>query len=140
MKPSDRILIAGARGMVGSAMVRALSAQGFDQLLTPTRLEVDFTRQAETEAYLTETKPDVVFVAAAKVGGILANDTYPADFARDNALIALNAIDGAYRAGVPRLLFLGSTCIYPRLAPQPIQHVGINREPVGLPPDGAVPR
>jgi len=106
--------------MVGSAMKRALQARGFDRLLTPSRQEVDFTRQAEVEAYIAAEKPDVVFVTAAKVGGILANDTYPADFARDNAAIALNSIDAAYRAGVQRLLFLGSTCIYPRMAPQPM--------------------
>ncbi|BET67304.1 GDP-L-fucose synthase [Opitutales bacterium ASA1] len=120
MKPDTRIYVAGHRGMVGSAFVRRLQAAGFTNLLLPGRDEVDLVDQAKTYAWFEKNKPEVVFVAAAKVGGILANKTYPADFIRDNLAIALNCVEGARRSGVQRLLFLGSSCIYPKIAPQPM--------------------
>ena len=116
----SRIYIAGHRGMVGSAIMRALEARGCDNLVTRTHAELDLTDQAAVRAFFEQERPDAVYLAAAKVGGILANDTYPADFIRDNLAIELNVIDGAWRAGVQRLLFLGSSCIYPRLAEQPM--------------------
>jgi GDP-L-fucose synthase len=115
-----RIFVAGHRGMVGGALVRRL--QKIDcEILTVTHKEVDLRRQAETEAWLAANKPDTVFVAAATVGGILANDTRPAEFLYDNMMIEGNLIEGARRIGVKKLLFLGSSCIYPRLAPQPMK-------------------
>ena len=115
-----RIFVAGHRGMVGSALVRRL--QKIDcEILTATHKEVDLRRQAETEAWLAAHKPDTVFVAAATVGGILANDTRPAEFLYDNMMIEANVIEGARRIGARKLLFLGSSCIYPRLAPQPMK-------------------
>jgi GDP-L-fucose synthase len=115
----QRVFVAGHRGMVGSALVRRLSNEGCE-ILTVKRSEVDLRRQAETEAWLARARPDAVFVAAATVGGILANDTRPAEFLYDNVAIAANVIEGARRFGVKKLLFLGSSCIYPRLAPQPM--------------------
>lgn len=119
-----RIFVAGHLGMVGSAILRRLEnrrAAGEDlELLTRTRTELDLRDRAETLAYLTRTRPDLVILAAAKVGGIHANNTYPADFIHDNLVIETNVISASHRAGVQRLLFLGSSCIYPRLAPQPI--------------------
>lgn len=106
--------------MVGSAMVRRLEAAGFEHIITRTRSELDLTNAAAVDAFYAESKPDVVIIAAAKVGGIHANNTYPAEFLYDNLALELNLIHGAYRYGVKRLLFLGSTCIYPREAPQPI--------------------
>lgn len=106
--------------MVGSALVRALGNRGCKRIITATRSEVNLTHQAETEAFIAKTSPDIVIVAAAKVGGIHANATYPADFLYENLMIAANCIHAAYQAGVKRLLFLGSSCIYPRMAPQPI--------------------
>lgn len=120
MKHSDRIFVAGHRGMVGSAIVRRLEAGGYREVLTAGRDVVDLTRQDETEGWLAEQRPDVVVLAAAKVGGILANDSRPADFIRDNLQIETNVIDAAWRAGARKLLFLGSSCIYPRDAPQPM--------------------
>lgn len=114
------VFVAGHRGMVGSAIVRALEQKGRARLITATRDEVDLTRQDAVERFLAERRPDVAIVAAAKVGGIVANASYPADFLYENLLIAANCIHGAWRAGVRRLLFLGSSCIYPRLAPQPM--------------------
>lgn len=116
-----RILIAGASGMVGNSVTRKLRAYGCSQLLTPTREELDFTDQASVARYMKRLSPEVVIICAAKVGGIYANATYPADFLYENLLIASNLIHQAHKAGVDRLLFLGSTCIYPRLAPQPIR-------------------
>jgi len=114
-----RLWVADSRGMVGGALVRRLEAEGCE-ILTHGRETVDLTRQAEVEAYLADTRPDAIIVAAAKVGGILANDSYPVDFLHQNLMIAANICAAAHAADVPRLLFLGSSCIYPRLAPQPI--------------------
>lgn len=114
------VFVAGHRGMVGSALVRALEHRGCTRILTATRTEADLTRQAETEAFMAQTRPDIVIIAAAKVGGISANATYPAEFLYENLMIAANCIQAAHRSGVQRLLFLGSSCIYPRLAPQPM--------------------
>lgn len=113
------VWVAGHRGMVGSAIVRRLEREGCD-VLTADRGELDLTRQAEVEEWMTAMKPEAVFLAAAHVGGILANDTYPADFLYDNLAIEANVIRGAWKTGVAKLLFLGSSCIYPREAPQPM--------------------
>lgn len=119
--PADtKIYIAGHRGLVGSAIVRALQAEGYANLVLRTSAELDLCNQAAADAFFAEEKPDYAFLAAAKVGGIYANDTYPADFIRDNLQIQTNVIDAAWRNGVKRLLFLGSSCIYPKLAPQPM--------------------
>jgi len=115
-----RIYVAGHHGMVGSAIVRRLVEGGHD-VITAGRQQVDLERQQQTEEFLGATKPDVVIVAAAKVGGIHANNAYPADFISDNLAIARNTIDGSYKAGVKKLLFLGSSCIYPKLAHQPMR-------------------
>ena len=114
-----RIYVAGHHGMVGSACARRLAAEGAE-VLTSDRATVDLRRQAEVEDFMAETKPDAVIVAAAKVGGILANDTYPAEFLYDNLMIESHLIEASHRVGVNRLLFLGSSCIYPREAPNPI--------------------
>jgi GDP-L-fucose synthase len=106
--------------MVGSAFVRGIHQRGGQDILTATHAELDLRRQSEVENWMVERKPEVVILAAAKVGGIHANHTYPAEFIYDNLMMAANVIHGAYRAGVKRLLFLGSSCIYPRLAPQPM--------------------
>ena len=118
---SRPIYVAGHRGLVGSAIVRALQARGYTNLLTRTSKELDLRRQADVEAFFAAERPAYVFLAAAKVGGIHANDTWPADFIHDNLAIETNIVHAAWRAGVERLLFLGSTCIYPRLAPQPLK-------------------
>jgi GDP-L-fucose synthase len=120
MRPDASIFVAGHRGMVGSALVRALHAAGFENLVLRDRNELDLTRQADVERFFAGTRPQYVFLAAAKVGGILANDSSPAEFLRDNLAIQTNIIDAAYRNGTSKLLFLGSSCVYPRLAPQPI--------------------
>jgi GDP-L-fucose synthase len=117
---SKKLLIFGARGMVGSALSRAARARGITDILSPSSSELDLTNQADTEKYLAEHQPDEVIVAAAKVGGIHANSTYPADFIYINMMIAANTIHGSYKAGVKRLMFLGSSCIYPKFAPQPM--------------------
>ncbi len=114
-----RVWVAGHRGMVGSAVVRRLAGEGCE-IITADRRTVDLTRQAETEAWLAETRPDAIVLAAAKVGGILANDSYPADFLYANLMIEANVVEAARRIGVGRLLLLGSSCIYPKFAPQPI--------------------
>jgi GDP-L-fucose synthase len=114
------VFVAGHRGMVGSAIVRRLAGVKCEVVTAP-RSEVDLERQAETERFLAAVKPDVVIVAAAKVGGIHANNTYPADFISDNIAIARNAVHGSFLAGVKKLLFLGSSCIYPKLAQQPMR-------------------
>ena len=115
-----KIYVAGHRGLVGSAIVRKLQSSGYDNLLLRTSSELDLRNQADVDAFFYEEQPDCLFLAAAKVGGIYANDAYPADFIRDNLLIQTNIIDAAYRSGVKRLLFLGSSCIYPKYAPQPM--------------------
>ena len=120
MNKSDRIFVAGHRGLVGSAIVRELERQGFDNLSLRTRDEVDLTDDAAVREFLAAERPDVVIDAAAKVGGILANDSFPADFIRDNLRIQTNLIDYSRKAGVEKFVFLGSSCIYPRLAPQPM--------------------
>ncbi|MEZ5932856.1 MAG: GDP-L-fucose synthase [Alphaproteobacteria bacterium] len=114
-----KIWVAGHRGMVGSALVRRLERENC-AILTAGRDQLDLTRQDQTEAWLMRERPDVAIIAAAKVGGILANDSEPASFLYDNLMIEVNAIHGAYQAGVEKLLFLGSSCIYPKLAPQPM--------------------
>jgi GDP-L-fucose synthase len=114
-----RVFVAGHRGMVGAALVRRLAGLGCE-IQTVSRREVDLRRQQPTEDWFTTKRPDAVFVAAATVGGILANDTRPAEFLYDNLAIAGNVIEAAHQTGVKKLLFLGSSCIYPRLAPQPI--------------------
>ncbi|MEO1766442.1 GDP-L-fucose synthase family protein [Thiobacter aerophilum] len=116
-----RIYVAGHRGLVGSALMRRLAAQGYTSLLTRSHAELDLTDQAAVRAFFEAERPDYVFLAAAKVGGILANDTYPAEFIHQNLAIQTNVIHEAWRAGVKRLLFLGSSCIYPRDCPQPIK-------------------
>ncbi len=121
MDRSAKILVAGARGLVGGAIVRQLRAQGFENLLTPFRAELDLTDRAALDAYLAQHKPQFVFDAAAKVGGIQANNQFPGDFIRDNLLIQTNLIDASYRAGVEKFVFLGSSCIYPKFAPQPMK-------------------
>ncbi|HKT20581.1 MAG TPA: GDP-L-fucose synthase [Stellaceae bacterium] len=115
-----RVFIAGHRGMVGSALVRRLQRADCE-ILTASHAEVDLRRQKETEAWMEKARPDTVFVAAATVGGILANDTRPAEFLYDNMMIEGNLIEAARQVGVEKLLFLGSSCIYPRLAPQPMK-------------------
>ncbi|MDP9633784.1 UNVERIFIED_ORG: GDP-L-fucose synthase [Ensifer adhaerens] len=115
-----KVYVAGHRGMVGSAIVRRLASEGCE-ILTATRAEMDLTRQAQVEAWMAEKRPDAVFLAAAKVGGILANETYPADFLYDNLILEANVISAAHRVGVEKLMFLGSSCIYPKFADQPIR-------------------
>jgi GDP-L-fucose synthase len=115
------IFVAGHRGLVGSAIVRRLREKGYDNLLLKTRSELDLTDQAAVRAFFESERPDHVVLAAAKVGGILANSTYPADFIYQNLAIEVNIIHEAWRAGVQKLLFLGSSCIYPKLAPQPLK-------------------
>jgi GDP-L-fucose synthase len=114
-----RVWVAGHRGMVGSAIVRRLASEGCE-ILTAGRDVLDLERQSAVEAWIAEHKPDAIFMAAAKVGGILANDTYPADFLYNNLVIETNIVDAAWRNGVGKVLFLGSSCIYPKFAPQPI--------------------
>lgn len=124
-----RVFVAGHRGMVGSALVRRLAATGCE-ILTAGRDQVDLRCQDATEAWFAAMRPEAVFVAAATVGGILANDTRPAEFLYDNLMIATNAIEAARRVGVAKLLFLGSSCIYPRLAPQPMREEALLTGPL----------
>ena len=121
MNKTDKIYIAGHRGLVGSAIVRNLKKKGYDNLLLRTSKELDLTNQADVNEFYEKEKPDYIFLAAAKVGGIHANDTYPADFIRVNLQIQTNVIDAAYRNNAKKLLFLGSSCIYPKFAPQPMK-------------------
>ena len=121
MNPDAKIFVTGHRGMVGSAIVRRLQAGGYDQLLLRTRAELDLLEQAAVHDFMQRERPDYVFIAAAKVGGIQANNLYRADFLHDNLVIQNNLIHGAHVAGVQRLMFLGSSCIYPRDCPQPIK-------------------
>jgi len=121
LRKDSLIYVAGHNGLVGSAICRVLRRQGFDRLLLRSHAELDLADRAAVDHFFQEERPNHVFLAAAKVGGILANDLYPADFIRDNLVIQTNVIDAAYRAGVDRFLFLGSSCIYPKLCPQPIK-------------------
>ena len=121
MNKQDRIYIAGHRGMVGSAILRKLKKEGFENLLLKSSTDLDLRKQQETDDFFAMEKPDYVFLAAAKVGGILANNTYRADFIYDNIMIESNLIHASYQYRVKKLLFLGSSCIYPKLAPQPLK-------------------
>jgi len=120
MQVDSRIYVAGHRGLVGSAIVRRLRALGHERIVQRTHGELDLTDAAAVESFFAAERPEFVFLAAAKVGGIVANNTYPAEFIRDNLAIQTNVIHACWRFGVKRLLFLGSSCIYPRLAPQPM--------------------
>ena len=121
MSKSYKIYVAGHRGMVGSAIIRALKDQGFENIITRTHSELDLTNQQKVQEFFSQEKPDQVYLAAAKVGGIFANDTYPADFIYQNLMIEANVIHNAFESGVKKLLFLGSSCIYPKLADQPMR-------------------
>lgn len=121
MEKSAKIYIAGHRGMVGSAILRKLASEGFDNIITRTSSELDLRNQADVRAFFEAERPEYIFLAAAKVGGIMANNIYRAEFLNDNLLIQNNVIDSAYRTDAKKLMFLGSSCIYPKLAPQPLQ-------------------
>lgn len=121
MEKNSKIYVAGHRGLVGSAIVRSLEANGFINIISRTHAELDLTNQADVRRFFEEEKPEYVFLAAAKVGGIHANNTYPADFIYENLMIQNNVIKAAHDFNVTKLLFLGSTCIYPKMAPQPIK-------------------
>lgn len=121
MNKQDKIYLAGHKGLVGSALMRKLQAEGFTNIITKDFSELDLCNQAEVEAFFEKEKPDYVFLAAAKVGGIMANSTYPAEFIYQNIMIASNVIHASYKSGVKKLLNLGSSCIYPKLAPQPMK-------------------
>jgi GDP-L-fucose synthase len=121
MRETDKIYVAGHRGLVGSALVRRLRKDGHDSLLLRTHAELDLTDEHATRRFFESERPDYVFLAAAKVGGIVANNAYPADFIRENLAIQTHVIHSAFLTGVKRLLFLGSSCIYPKLAPQPMR-------------------
>lgn len=121
MQQSDKIYVAGHRGMVGSAIVRRLQQDGFTNIVTRTSAELDLRNQEATAAFFATEQPDYVFLAAAKVGGIVANNTFRAEFIYENIMIQNNVIHHAYLNGVKKLMFLGSSCIYPKLAPQPLR-------------------
>jgi GDP-L-fucose synthase len=121
VKKNSRVYVAGHRGMVGSAIVRRLEDEGYSNIITRTSSDLDLTRQTEVEKFFTEEKPEYVFLAAAKVGGIHANNIYPAEFMYNNLMIESNVIHSSYEHGVNKLLFLGSSCIYPKMADQPIK-------------------
>jgi GDP-L-fucose synthase len=125
----QRVFVAGHRGMVGGALMRRLAPEGA-KLLTATRAELDLVNQSAVQAWMKAQKPDVVFLAAAKVGGILANSTYPAAFLYENLMIEANIIHAAHQVGMKKLVFLGSTCIYPKLAPQPIKEESLLTGPL----------
>jgi GDP-L-fucose synthase len=125
MKAGSRIFVAGHNGLVGGAITKALHAAGHTRLIERSRSEVNLIRQVEVEAFFAKERPEFVFLAAAKVGGIHANDTLRAEFIYENMMIAANVVDAAWRNGAAKLLFLGSSCIYPRLAPQPIQEAAL---------------
>ena len=136
MKADAKIYVAGHRGMVGSAILRAVQGAGFANIVTRTRAECDLTDRSAVDAFFSAERPDYVFLAAAKVGGILANDTQGADFIRENLLIQTHVIDAAYRNDASKLLFLGSSCIYPKHAQQPIREDALltgELEPTNLP-------
>jgi len=121
MEKKSRIYVAGHRGLVGSAIMRNLQAKGYTNLLTRTHQELDLVNQAAVDAYFAEARPEFIFLAAAKVGGIFANNTYPAEFAYSNLQIQNNIVQSSYRHNAAKLIFLGSSCIYPKFAPQPIR-------------------
>ncbi|HVS95262.1 MAG TPA: GDP-L-fucose synthase [Puia sp.] len=121
MKPTEKVYIAGHRGMVGSAICRRLQKEGFTDIVTRTSSDLDLRNQAAVRDFFAKERPDYIFLAAARVGGIMANNTYRAEFLYDNLLIESNIIDAAYRNGAKKLLFLGSSCIYPKMAPQPLK-------------------
>jgi GDP-L-fucose synthase len=136
----QKIYVAGHRGMVGSAIVRNLEAQGFTNIIGKTHAELDLTNQAAVESFFKAEKPDQVYLAAAKVGGIHANNTYPGQFIYENLMVQNNVIHQAFVHGVKKLLFLGSSCIYPKLAPQPMSEDALltgklepTNEPLRLP-------
>ncbi|VAX37831.1 GDP-L-fucose synthetase [hydrothermal vent metagenome] len=130
MNKQSKIYIAGHRGMVGSAIYRKLNESGYNNIVTKTHKELDLTRQRETEDFFLQEQPEYVFLAAAKVGGILGNSTYKADFIYQNIMIAANIIQASYKQGVKKLLNLGSTCIYPRQAPQPLKEESLLTGPL----------
>ena len=121
MRQSDKIYIAGHKGMVGSALQRNLQSKGYQNIISRASTELDLRNQAAVEDFFATERPDYVFIAAAKVGGIIANNTYRAEFIYDNLMIEANLINSSYRNGVTKLLYLGSSCIYPKLAPQPLK-------------------
>jgi len=129
---NSKIFVAGHRGLVGSALCRSLKRQGYANLLLRGHAELDLTDAASTWRFFSDERPEYVFMAAAKVGGILANSTYPADFVRDNLSIQANTIEAGYRNGVKRLLFLGSSCIYPKFCPQPIKEESLLTGPLEM--------
>ena len=120
MEKDSKIYVAGHRGMVGSAIVRELHRQGYNNIITRTHRELDLTRQDDVERFFAEEKPEYVFLAAAKVGGIVANQSALADFMYENMILEMNVIHSAWKNGCKKLEFLGSSCIYPRMAPQPM--------------------
>jgi GDP-L-fucose synthase len=132
MNKGSKIFVAGHRGLAGGAIRRELERQGYTNLLLKTRAELDLARDADVDEFFGREKPEYVFLAAAKVGGILANNTMPADFLRENLAIQTSVLNAAQRHGVKRLLFLGSSCIYPRLAPQPIREESLLTGPLEL--------
>ena len=125
MNLSSKIYVAGHNGMVGGAVVRRLVSLGYENIITRERSELDLANQAETRSFFADCKPEIVIMAAAKVGGIHANNTFPATFLYENLAVATNSIDSAFRAGTKRFLFLGSSCIYPKLAPQPLRETSL---------------
>jgi GDP-L-fucose synthase len=130
MNKDAKVFVAGERGLAGAAIRRALTARGFASIVSAPRAALDLRDAAAVERFFAAERPAYVFMAAAKVGGILANDTYPADFIRDNLQIQTNVIDAAHRHGTQKLCFLGSSCIYPRLAPQPLQESSLLTGPL----------
>ncbi len=130
MKTDSRIYVAGSSGMVGSAIVRALHRQGFANLIAPAEADCDLTNPIQTRALLLAERPEYIFIAAARVGGILANSTHPVEFLEQNLLIQINLMQAARECGTSKLLFLGSSCIYPKLAPQPIREESLLTGPL----------
>ncbi len=130
MNTDSKVFVAGGRGLVGSAICRALAARGFERVLAPRRSELELRDRTAVDRFFERERPEYVFLAAAKVGGIAANDSYPADFIRDNLEIQTNIIDAAHRNKARKLCFLGSSCIYPRLAPQPLQESSLLTGPL----------
>lgn len=132
MTADSKIYVAGHRGLVGGAIMRRLESGGYTNIITRTHAELDLTRQAEVEAFFGQERPEYVFLAAAKVGGIGANSSYPADFIYTNLAIGLNVIHAAYKSGVTKLLNLGSSCIYPNMAPQPMKEAYLLTGPLEI--------